>query len=109
MTRLMTPQGVGAYGEKLVEAALLRRGWIPSDVNATVKNAARFDIITQGPNGQLVPIRVKTCGPGQDAFQYGFKPGAVPTHDIAEPYWLSGFVAPITPMQLAPPGPGGAR
>jgi hypothetical protein len=80
----MTPQAVGAYGEKMVEAALLRLGWIPSNVNASVKNAARFDIVAQGPQGQLVPIRVKTCGPGQEAFQWGLKPGPVPMHDLQE-------------------------
>jgi hypothetical protein len=79
----MTPQAVGAYGEKMVEAALLRLGWIPSNVNASVKNAARFDIVAQGPEGKLVPIRVKTCAPGQEAFQYGFKPKQpVPMDDI---------------------------
>ena len=78
----MTPQAVGAYGEKMVEAALLRLGWIPSNVNASVRNAARFDIVAQGPEGQLVPIRVKTCGPGQEAFQFGFKPGKVPMDDL---------------------------
>jgi hypothetical protein len=81
----MTPQAVGAYGEKMVEAALLRRRWIPSNVNASVKNAARFDIVAQGPKGQLVPIRVKTCGPGQEAFQYGFKPGPIPMGDLQDP------------------------
>ena len=83
-TNKMTPQAVGAYGEKMVEAALLRRGWIPSNVNASVKNAARFDIVAQGPKGELVPIRVKTCGPGQEAFQYGGKPGPVPMDDLSE-------------------------
>ena len=39
----MRPQAVGAYGEKMVEAELLRRGWLPANVNATVKNAAEFD------------------------------------------------------------------
>jgi len=78
----MTAQAVGAYGEKVVEAALLRLGWIPSNVNASVKSAARFDIVAQGPDGQLVPIRVKTCGIGQEAFQYGFKPGPVPMNDL---------------------------
>jgi hypothetical protein len=78
----MTPQAVGAYGEKMVEAALLRLGWIPSNVNASVNNAARFDIVAQGPEGQLVPIRVKTCGPAQEAFQYGFRPGPVPMDDL---------------------------
>jgi hypothetical protein len=78
----MTPQAVGAYGERMVEAALLRRGWIPSNVNASVKNAAPFDIVAQRPKGQLVPIRVKTCGPEQEAFQFGFKPGPVPLDDL---------------------------
>lgn len=84
ITTKMTAQAVGAYGEKMVEAALLRRGWIPSNVNASVKNAARFDIVAQGPDGQLVPIRVKTCGIGQEAFQYGFEPRTVPTNDLGE-------------------------
>jgi hypothetical protein len=79
----MTPQAVGAYGEKMVEAALLRLGWIPSNVNDSVKNAARFDIVAQGPEGQLVPIRVKTCGPGLEAFQYGYKLDLpIPTDDL---------------------------
>jgi hypothetical protein len=66
----MTLQAIGAYGEKMVEARLRRRGWLPSNVNASVRNAARFDIVVQGPLGQLVPIRVKTCGPGANAFVY---------------------------------------
>ena len=79
----MTTQAVGAYGEKMVEAALLRLGWFPSNVNDSVKNAARFDIIAQGRQGQLVPLRVKTCGPQTEAFQYGYdrlKP--IPTDDL---------------------------
>jgi hypothetical protein len=81
----MTPQMVGAYGEKMVEAALLRRCWIPSNVNASVKNAARFDIVAQGPDAQLVPIRVKTCGIKQEAFQYGFKAHEpVPKDDVGK-------------------------
>jgi hypothetical protein len=83
VTDKMTPQAVGAYGEKMVEAALLRLGWIPSNVNDSVKNAARFDIIAQGPKGQLVPIRVKTCGPKSEAFQYGYKRDRpIPTDDL---------------------------
>ena len=70
MNRLMSAQAVGAYGEKVVEAELLRLGWIPSNVNASVKNAARFDIVAQGPEGEIVPIRVKTCGPRQEKFQF---------------------------------------
>jgi hypothetical protein len=84
VTRNMTAQAVGAYGEKMVEAALLRQGWIPSNVNASVKNAAHFDIVAQRPDGRLVPIRVKTCGIGQEAFLYGFEPGKVPTDDLRE-------------------------
>src|SRR5438445_5077495 len=80
----MTPQAVGAYGEKMVEAALLRCGWIPSNVNASVKNAARFDIVAQGPEGQLVPIRVKTCGRQAESFQYGYnRKQPIPTDDLA--------------------------
>ena len=43
-TTSMTPQAAGAFGEKAVEAELLRRNWMPANVNATVKNAAKFDI-----------------------------------------------------------------
>ena len=49
-------QAIGAFGERAVEAELLRRGWIPANVNATVKNAAD--------------------GPDLRAFQFGgFEPG----------------------------------
>jgi hypothetical protein len=83
VSRKMTPQAVSAYGEKMVEAALLRLGWIPSNVNDSVKNAARFDIIAQGPDGLLVPIRVKTCGPQVEAFQYAYKRDRpIPTDDL---------------------------
>ena len=83
-TNKMTPQAVGAYGEKMVEAALLRRGWLPSNVNDSVKNAARFDIVAQGPEGQLVPIRVKTCRPQLDAFRFGGYDAKqpIPTNDL---------------------------
>jgi hypothetical protein len=63
----MSSQAVGAYGEKIVEAELLRRGWLPANVNATVKNAAEFDILAQ-KEGRIVCLRVKTCGIGQRAF-----------------------------------------
>ena len=43
ITRI-TAQAVGAYGEKVVEAELLRLGWVPANVNASIKNAANFDI-----------------------------------------------------------------
>jgi hypothetical protein len=89
----MTPQAVGAYGEKMVEAALLRLGWIPSNVNDSVKNAARFDIIAQGPEGKLVPIRVKTCGPQTEAFQYGYKRNQPIPADDLHPIDLTVLVA----------------
>jgi hypothetical protein len=65
----ITSQAVGAYGEKVVEAELLRRGWIPSNVNASIKNSVDFDIFAH-KTGRTVHIRVKTCGPGMDAFQF---------------------------------------
>jgi hypothetical protein len=66
----MTPQAVGAYGEKVVEAELLRCGWLPSNVNASVKNAADYDILAHRSGKPVVRLRVKTCGPGIDAFQF---------------------------------------
>jgi hypothetical protein len=41
-TDAITPQAAGAFGEKAVEAELLRRKWIPANVNPTVKNAAKW-------------------------------------------------------------------
>jgi|HubBroStandDraft_1064217.scaffolds.fasta_scaffold1331250_2 hypothetical protein len=68
---MITPQAVGAYGEKVVEAELLRDGWIASNVNASIRNAADFDIFAL-KDGRTVHLRVKTCGPKMDAFQFGF-------------------------------------
>lgn len=71
-------QAVGAFGERTVEAELLRRGWIPANVNATVKNAADFDIyaLKRGRTDRSVLLRVKTCGPDVREFQFGgFAPG----------------------------------
>ena len=36
----LTPQAVGAYGEKMIEAALLRLGWIPSNVSVSLAGLA---------------------------------------------------------------------
>lgn len=69
------PQAVGAFGERAVEAELLRRGWIPANVNATVKNAADFDIYAVKQE-RTVHLRVRACGPDVRAFQFGgFVPG----------------------------------
>ena len=68
-------QAIGAFGERAVEAELLRRGWIPANVNATVKNAADFDIYAV-KKGHTVHLRVRACGPDLRAFQFGgFEPG----------------------------------
>jgi len=78
-------QLVGAFGEKAVEAELLRRGWSCSNVNASIKNAAAYDIVALKA-ARIVRIRVKTCGPGQNAFQFSFRPGEEITFDdIFEP------------------------
>jgi hypothetical protein len=68
----LSAQAVGAFDEKAVEAELLRRGWIASNVNASIKNAADFDIFAL-KGARIVRIRVKTCGPGFDAFVFGFR------------------------------------
>lgn len=68
----MTAQAVGAYGEKVVEAELLRRGWLPANVNASIKNAADFDIFAV-KSERAVYLRVKTCGPSFSEFQFSAK------------------------------------
>jgi hypothetical protein len=66
----LSHQAVGAFGESAVEAELLRHGWIPANVNATIKNAADFDIYAL-KNGHTVHLRVRACGPDTRAFQFG--------------------------------------
>jgi hypothetical protein len=69
--KLMSPQAVGAFGESAVICELLRRGWIPANVNATVKNAAKFDIYALRES-RTVHLRVRACGPTMDGeFQFG--------------------------------------
>lgn len=82
-TETITPQAAGAFGEKAVEAELLRRNWIPANVNATVKNVAKFDIYAVKAN-RSVQIQVKTCRPNMTAFLYsGFHPGEpITTKDV---------------------------
>ncbi len=70
----MTAQAVGAYGEKIAEAELLRRGWVPANVNSSIRNNANYDIFAQ-KGGDVMLVRVKTCGPGQHAFQFNFPVG----------------------------------
>src|SRR6266571_1719815 len=68
-------QLVGAFGEKAVEAELLRRGWLTSNVNASIKNAADYDIFAK-KGERRIELRIKTCGAGFKSFQFGgFRPG----------------------------------
>lgn len=72
-------QVVGAYGEKVVEAELLGNGWLPANVNATLSNAANFDIFAQ-KGDQLAAIQVKSCGPDQEGFSFPrFPPSREPS------------------------------
>lgn len=67
-------QVVGAYGEKAVEAELLRKGWVTANINTSIKNAADFDIFAH-KGRHKINIRVKTCKPSGIGFTYGFPPG----------------------------------
>ena len=62
-------QVVGAFGEKVAEAELLRRGWRTANYNTSVKNAARYDLVAWKDN-RIVQLRIKTCGSMQNAFQF---------------------------------------
>ena len=82
-TKNITRQAAGAFGEKAVEAELLRHNWMPANVNQTVKNAAEVDIYARKAD-RLVQVRVKTCRPEMAAFTMGgFAPGKpITTSDI---------------------------
>lgn len=84
-TKQITHQAAGAFGEKAVEAELLRHNWIPANVNQTVKNAYKFDIYAQKGN-RSIQVRVKTCRPGMPAFLMGgFTPEEpITTDDIGD-------------------------
>src|SRR6476659_5260796 len=62
-------QLVGAFGEKMAEAELLRRGWRTANFNTSITNAAEHDLIAE-KGSRLVQLRVKTCGPGWNSFQF---------------------------------------
>lgn len=81
--RRRAKQLVGAYGEKVVEAHLLRRGWLASNVNASIKNAADFDIFALKEK-RTIQVRVKSCGPGIRAFQFGFRSAAAIAGEFGE-------------------------
>jgi Holliday junction resolvase-like predicted endonuclease len=69
---VMNAQKIGAHGEKVVEAELLRHGWMPANINNTVRNAAVFDL-TAHKGDRIVPIRVKTSGQHRDAFSLPYR------------------------------------
>lgn len=70
MSDELTFQQVGAFGERAVEAELLRNGWTPANVNSTVKNAKDYDIIAYKGHME-VRLRVKACRHDQPGFQFG--------------------------------------
>jgi hypothetical protein len=73
----LTAQAVGAYGEKVVEAELLRHGWMPANVNKTVSNAEAFDILAH-KGRSILKLRVKACGPETVGFVFPpFEPNRV--------------------------------
>jgi hypothetical protein len=73
-SEVMTPQAFGAYGERIVEAELLRQNWLPGNLNHSVSNSERFDIIAvKIGTGCIVPIRVKTCSSKYSDFQFSVK------------------------------------
>ena len=80
----ISPQAVGAFGEHAVEVELLRHGWIPANVNATVKNAADYDIFAR-KDAKTVWLRVRACAPDSRIFQFGsFEPGKPVRMEVLE-------------------------
>jgi hypothetical protein len=67
-------QLVGAFGEKVAEAELLRRGWRTANFNTSIKNAVDYDLIAV-KGDRTIQLRVKTCGPGWNAFQFSSPKG----------------------------------
>jgi hypothetical protein len=70
----LSEQLIGAYGEKTVEAELLRRGWITSNFNASVKNSKDFDIAAFKGHS-IVHLRVKACRPAAGSFAFNWPKG----------------------------------
>lgn len=61
-------QLVGAFGERAVEAELLRRGWVTANINASIRNVKDIDLFAE-KNNRSLRIRVKTCS-RKEAVQY---------------------------------------
>lgn len=65
-------QRVGRMGELVVELALLSRGWLVGNFNATTANSAGWDLFaTKG--ARSVKIRVKAKRPGTTSFVWSKK------------------------------------
>jgi hypothetical protein len=68
----MDTQIVGAFGERAAEAELLRRGWRTANFNTSIKNSKDYDLVAI-KGERIVHLRIKTCGPGWNAFQFSSK------------------------------------
>src|SRR5215472_15594268 len=77
--RTNVQQLVSAFGERAVEAELLRRGWVTANINASIRNVKDFDLFAV-KNARLLHIRVKTCSPNQD-MQFSSRKGQEITFD----------------------------
>ena len=70
----MTAQAIGSAGELIVQAGLLRRGWIAGNVNSGgMRNAPAIDIVAMKEK-RNVRIAVKSCGPNACS-QWSMSPG----------------------------------
>ena len=84
---------VAAFGERTVEAELLRNRWIPANFNSSVRNAADYDIAAQ-KRGRTILVSVKTCYAAK-SFQIRFfkrKPDCMSSQSLLK--W--GNAAPMT-------------
>ena len=81
--RTNVQQLVSAFGERAVEAELLRRRWVTANINASIRNVKDFDLFAV-KNARLLHIRVKTCSPGQDVTYGNRRNQEITADDIRE-------------------------
>ncbi len=68
----MSSQFIGAIGERLVEADLLWSGWVPVNLNQSIKMAPNIDVIA-AKGAQKVALQIKTAGPNSKSMvQLGY-------------------------------------
>jgi hypothetical protein len=72
-------QLVAAFGERAVEAELLRHHWITANINASIRNVKDFDLFAV-KNALLLHVRVKTCSRNED-MQFSSRKGQEITFD----------------------------